>query len=654
MKISGRKSHGFRWLAVVILLLAASCAPKKEPLQPVLAPPETGYQPAAPLKTAEERLNQGQKTEALEVLQNFLEEYPHGRDADHALWKMIQIYESLGEYEYVLAGGNRFMSQYAESPLRFKVLLSMARASAILNLTEQARQQVAEAAATAQTMEEHDEIQTALAFIEQREGRFEEALERLAKLHGEQEEPGRGQTEEKIRELTQAVDTERLERLLPAYSGRFPEELLLWELGRRAMEKNDLDKAEGWFSRLIRDYPSSSAAGAAQEAIEQIQKRRGPRYCEIGCLLPLSGPHEVYGRRILFGLELGFGVYSPTPESASFRLIVRDLQNSPSMAEQQVRELAARENVVAVVGPLLTNPAKAAAREAQRLKLPIITLAQGDKITEIGDYVFRHFITAQMQVTSLVRYALTEQRITNFAVFHPANEYGRIYTALFSEEVRRQGGQITSVSSYEPSQTDFGPAVKRFVEAQKIGSYPAEPAGNAAQPMFSFQAIFIPDDYRAISLIAPQLAYFDVRNVILLGTNLWNSPSLVEKAGTYVQGAVFPDAYCPADQSPEAISFRDGFREVFGEEPDVLAALAFDTAGMLKEAILSTNGATREEIKNALLNLKNYRGVTGLTSFTQTGDAEKNLFLLTVQGESIVPLPQSVVPPEPMINPQAD
>jgi ABC-type branched-subunit amino acid transport system substrate-binding protein len=635
------------WLVAGIFLLAVSCAPTKQPPQPAIAGPEKEYRPAAPLKTAEDLLAQGQNTEALYALQTFLERYPHAEKADRALLKIIQIYNSMGNHEQVLAEGERFMSQYQESPSRFTVLLLMTRASAMKNRTEQARQQVAEAATLAQTVKEQDEIQAALAFLDQREGQFESAMERLVRLHKQQEETRKRWSEEKIQQLAQAMNDEQLEGLLKLYSARFPEELILWELGRRAAERENLEKAEAWLSRLIKEYPSGLNVAAARELLEQVQKRLGRWFHEIACILPLSGPHEIYGRRLLFGLQLGFGVYTPTSDRISFRLIVRDSRGMPAVAEQQVRDLAAQEKVIAVVGPLLTSSARVAAKEAQKLKLPIITLAQGGKITDIGDYVFRHFITARMQIQTIVQYASAEQKITRFAVFHPANDYGRTYTALFSDEVARHGGQIVAVRSYDPHQTDFRQAVKTLIEAGSVGLYASESRGNGTQPAVNFQALFIPDDYRAILLIAPQLAYFDIQNVKLLGTNLWNSPSLVEKAGTYVQGAIFPDAYCLASQDPEAVSFRNRFREVFGEEPDVLSALAFDTAGMVIEAIRQTNASNREEVKNALRSLRNYRGVTGLTSFTENGDVEKSLFLLTVQGQKIVPLLRETSPSSP-------
>ena len=49
-------------------------------------------------------------------------------------------------------------------------------------------------------------------------------------------------------------------------------------------------------------------------------------------------------------------------------------------------------------------------------------------------------------------------------------------------------------------------------------------------PIIGFDAIFIPDDLKALGQIAPMLAFNDVNTVTLLGTNLWNSPEFGKRA----------------------------------------------------------------------------------------------------------------------------
>ena len=53
-----------------------------------------------------------------------------------------------------------------------------------------------------------------------------------------------------------------------------------------------------------------------------------------------------------------------------------------------------------------------------------------------------------------------------------------------------------------------------------------------------FEALLVPDAPKLLGLVIPQLAYYDIVNTTLLGTNLWYSDKLLKDAGEYAQGAV--------------------------------------------------------------------------------------------------------------------
>ena len=65
-----------------------------------------------------------------------------------------------------------------------------------------------------------------------------------------------------------------------------------------------------------------------------------------------------------------------------------------------------------------------AAKEAELQKIPIITLSQQDNIPEVGDFVFRNFLTPRMQVSALVSYAINNLLVDRFAILYPREKYG--------------------------------------------------------------------------------------------------------------------------------------------------------------------------------------------------------------------------------------
>jgi ABC-type branched-subunit amino acid transport system substrate-binding protein len=139
-------------------------------------------------------------------------------------------------------------------------------------------------------------------------------------------------------------------------------------------------------------------------------------------------------------------------------------------------------------------------------------------------------------------------------------------------------------------------------------------------------------------LIVPQLAYFDIKDVYLLGTNLWHSDSLIRIAGQYVQGAIMPDGFFAESTSPAVKNFVTRFEETYQEKPDFIEAVVFDSAMIIFHAVSRPHIRYRNEIRDELLNLDNYPGITGITRFDENGEVQKKLHLLRIKGKRFVEL----------------
>jgi ABC-type branched-subunit amino acid transport system substrate-binding protein len=139
-----------------------------------------------------------------------------------------------------------------------------------------------------------------------------------------------------------------------------------------------------------------------------------------------------------------------------------------------------------------------------------------------------------------------------------------------------------------------------------------------------------------VGLIAPQLLFHDVAGVLLLGTNLWHSDELIHMARGYVQGAIVPDGFFVNSPSPRVQDFVNSYEEVFGSLPGFLEAQAYDAAWILFEAANKPGVRSRRTLKEAIVGLQGFPGVTGLTSFDETGDVEKDLYLLKIDRSRFV------------------
>jgi ABC-type branched-subunit amino acid transport system substrate-binding protein len=341
--------------------------------------------------------------------------------------------------------------------------------------------------------------------------------------------------------------------------------------------------------------------------------------------------------------------------NGAIKLVIKDSAGHPDVAAAGVRDLVLNQKVAAIVGPLSRAAAEAAATEAQQLWVPIITLTQKTGISEVGDYVFRDFLSNEQQTRALVEYAVLGLGYSRFAILYPNDGYGTRLAHLFWDDLDRLGAEVRGAEAYEPSQTDFAEQIKKLVglhyprpeiesveesrkaiEAEILTAELGVPAPETEEeeeplPILDFEAIFVPDGYEKVGLIAPQLAYYDVTGVKLLGTNLWNSPKLIEMAGPYLRGAVFVDGFFPESRLPLTRQFVRNYEKSYGEKPGSPEAQAYDTIRLLSEALHQPGVTSRPQLRDALLGVRMLSGVAGTASVSDRGEVNKQPFLITIK-----------------------
>jgi ABC-type branched-subunit amino acid transport system substrate-binding protein len=313
-------------------------------------------------------------------------------------------------------------------------------------------------------------------------------------------------------------------------------------------------------------------------------------------------------------------------------LAIKDTESNPEAALEGVRELD-ELSVSAIIGPIVT--VEAAASEAQARQIPMILLTQKDHVSELGNFIFRNFLTPRMQVKGLVAFSRESLDMNRFAVLYPDEPYGERFMNLFWDEVISAGGTIAGVESYDSGLTDFAAPIKKLVGlfyADKPESGDRGAKTKAYDPIIDFDGLFIPDGPTKAGMIIPQLAYFDVTDIFFLGTNLWHSDKLIRTAGDIAQASIIPDGFFAESENPVVREFVNAYREVFDEPPGLMEAIAYDTAMILFETLNHHQIRIRSAVPDMLSNLGDYPGVTGITNFDATGEAIKGVYILKVRG----------------------
>ena len=131
------------------------------------------------------------------------------------------------------------------------------------------------------------------------------------------------------------------------------------------------------------------------------------------------------------------------------------------------------------------------------------------------------------------------------------------------------------------------------------------------------------------------MAFYNVDRITLLGANGWNSPDLIKMVGKYLKSNYFVDGFYLDSHQDEVKSFVEQFQNNYGESPSHLSAQAYDAAGIIFKSIIS-GADNRLKLRDSLIMVNNYPGVTGKTNLLESGDSEKNIFALTVRKKKIV------------------
>ncbi|MDG0814971.1 penicillin-binding protein activator [Bdellovibrio svalbardensis] len=426
----------------------------------------------------------------------------------------------------------------------------------------------------------------------------------------------------------------------------------MYRLGEKALEARDASKAKKYFTGVIEYLPGSDLAARSQDIISQLEATRNVEAKTVGVVLPLSGKNAPVGQRALRGLEMGLGLNLP---GSSFKLAVMDSEGNPDSARRGVERLVKEDNVIAVVGSLLSKTAPAVAAKSDELGVPSIALSQRSGLTEIGPTVFRNSLTSEMQVRYLVRTAMDDLGMKKFAILYPNDQYGIEFSNIFWDEVLARGGQVTAVQTYSTKETDFRLVIQRLVgtyygearqdefnlrlkEMQKSDKKRSARKDNVETilpPVTDFDGIFIPDSAKSLGQIAAMLAFNDVRGVKLMGTNLWNTPGLAKRAGNFANNLMFVDSLAPNTQ--EQSRFVNEYKSLYNESPSLIEIQAYD-AGLILRQLIASGADSRQDLVKKLTELKKFPGALGPLSMSPDREIERPVTALTVEKGEITPL----------------
>lgn len=278
-----------------------------------------------------------------------------------------------------------------------------------------------------------------------------------------------------------------------------------------------------------------------------------------------------------------------------------------------VNKLISKDQVVAILGEVASSRSLEAAPICQQNGIPMISPASTNpKVTATGDFIFRVCFIDPFQGTVMANFAQKTLKANKVAVFTDVKSDYSKGLAKFFKETFTKSGQITTELDYSGGDKDF--------KAQLTTIKNSNP-----------EAVFVPGYYTDVALIRIQARQLGL-NVPFFGGDGWEGADLLKIGKEAVEGDYFSTHYSPDAGSPKGKIFVEAYKKRYdGKVPDAMAALGYDSAMILADAIKTAGSTEGAKIKAALAVTKDYDAVTGKITLNKERDAEKAAVILQVK-----------------------
>lgn len=295
-------------------------------------------------------------------------------------------------------------------------------------------------------------------------------------------------------------------------------------------------------------------------------------------------------------------------QSYLVELVVEAIENDPSQAEQAMRALV-EKGVVAVVGPQYSGDAVVAGNVAEDAKIPLISgTATSPQVTENHNFVFRIGFSDTAQAAALAAFASHDLNKSRVAVLYDNTDtYSNGIARRFEIEFEALGGDVVAMVASTAGNQDLATQVAAIVEAAP-------------------EMIFIPTNYPAdVIFQAGQLRKAGFTGT-LLGSDGWDAPTLVKLPA--FDGSYSTATYSPVVTTPQNRIFIKSYQEIYGITPNDAAGTTYDALGLIIAAIEHKQSFNPQAIRDGLMELSRYEGISGVIDYVENGDPVKPIMLL--------------------------
>ncbi|TCT44959.1 ABC transporter substrate-binding protein [Martelella mediterranea] len=341
---------------------------------------------------------------------------------------------------------------------------------------------------------------------------------------------------------------------------------------------------------------------------------------KIGYQLPLTGNTAQYGQDFETASQIALKAFNASGQlPVPVEIIYEDSRSDAKEGVTIARKFADNDEIVGVLGDFTSGVSMASAQVYKREGIPQLSqTASHPDYTKISPYQFRN-ITTQAQEGPFNADWMNALGYKKIAVISEQTDWGQTVVDNFTDEVKANGGEIVFSEYFNRGLPDFRSIITKIERAEPDAIYTGFFYEDAAN--FLKQA-------RQLGLDIP-----------IFSTSAAYSPQLIELAGEDANGLHLTATFMPNDDRPEVQEFVSAWEEERGDKPGQFPAQAYDATNIMLDAIVRAYpDVTRESLRDALAETKDFPGVTGVTTFGPDREPQKVLTKAVVENGAFEPV----------------
>lgn len=262
----------------------------------------------------------------------------------------------------------------------------------------------------------------------------------------------------------------------------------------------------------------------------------------VALLVPITGPNAAAGQSIANATTMAL----LDTRTEKLRITTYDTGKNPAEA---ARKAIADGNKL-ILGPLTAEEVRAVAPIARAAHVPVIGYSNDASVA--GDGVYLLGYAPSQSIERVVSFARAKG-LRAFAALVPKGVYGERAGSAYLTAVKKSGGTVTAMETFDRSPQSLTAAVKRLSARS------------------SYDALLIADVARIAIQAAPQVRSAGGAQARILGTELWNTEGGLG-ASEALRGAWFASV---SDGLYKTLAAK--YRASYGTTPYRLASLGYDS-----------------------------------------------------------------------------